>query len=101
MPADLPRLVRDEALATVASAPAPEGWTATSSEARQAASHLADLFTEDELLERLRLLQSPSGDAASGIARGQALLAVELAIVLARTNLRVAAESGSVLRLSS
>lgn len=101
MPAQLPSLVRDEALAIVAAAPASIEWSATSGEARQAASHLADLFTEDELLEGLRLLQSPSGDADSGVARGQALLATELAIVLARTNLRVAGASGSALRLSS
>jgi len=101
MPAELPSLVRDEAMAIAATLPAPDGWTATSSEARQAASHLADLFTEDELLEGLRLLQVPSGDAGSGSARGQALVAMELAIVLARTNLRVAGDSGSTLRLSS
>ncbi|MGN6693677.1 MAG: hypothetical protein ACTHN0_05825, partial [Aquihabitans sp.] len=97
MPAELPCLVRDEALAIVAAIPASDGWSATSGEARQAASHLADLFTEDELLEGLRLLQIPSGDADSVPARSRALLATELAIVLARTNLRVAG-SGSALR---
>lgn len=101
MPAELPHLIRDEALAIVAASSAPETWTPTSREARQAASHLADLFTEDELLEGLRLLQSPSGDAEVGEARGQALLATELAIVLARTNLRVADSSGAGLRLTS
>jgi hypothetical protein len=101
MPAELPSLVRDEALAMVAAAPAPETWTPTSREARQAASHLADLFTEDELLEGLRLLQVPSADTAIGSAQGRALLATELAIVLARTNLRVADASGAALRLSS
>lgn len=99
--AKLPSLVRDEALAVVAVAPAAEGWSDTSREARQAASHLADLFTEDELLEGLRLLQAPSGDAASGAALRPALLATELAIVLARSNLRVSDATGSSLRLSS
>lgn len=99
--AELPNLVRDEALAVVASAPAAEAWSSTSREARQAASHLADLFTEDELLEGLRLLQAPSADTAAGAALRPALLATELAIVLARSNLRVTDASGSGLRLTS
>jgi len=101
MPPELPSLVRDEALAIVAAVRTPDGWTATSVEARQAASHLADLFTEDELHEGLQLLQSPAGDADRGAPRARALLATELAIVLARTNLRVAGASGAALRLGS
>ena len=99
--AELPHLVRDEALAVVAASSGADVWTSTSREARQAASHLADLFTEDELLEGLRLLQGPSGDGASGAALASASVATELAIVLARTNLRVADASGSGLRLTS
>jgi hypothetical protein len=101
MPPALPALVTDEALAVAADRTAPMVWTAEDGAARKAASRLADLFTEDELREGLGMLQAPSGDAVSGAVRGRAVVALELAIVLRRSNLRISDASGATLRLIS
>lgn len=97
----IPAIVVDEAMAVAAVAPDPAAWTASSGPARRAASRLADLFTEDELVEGLRALKSPSSDATTGSLRGPAIVATELAIVLARASLRSDGPYGTTLRLTS
>lgn len=97
----LPAVVADEAMAIAALAPAEVPWTVTAAPARHAASRLADLFTEDELVEGLRLLQRPTADATAGGLGAKAVVALELAIVLARSSLRAAGAGDGTLRLTS